>query len=105
MIPIQKINKVIEKFLKDTVNNKVNFDLISDTDEDKSLNNRTNNKAEKSHQQLKVNWSSNMSPAKDQAFCGSCWAFCTTGAIEGNYNIKYGKSLDFSERELVDFDY
>jgi len=47
MIPIEKINKAMKKFLKDPVKNKVNFDLMADADEDESLNNRTNNKDEK----------------------------------------------------------
>merc|ERR1712054_207841 len=39
---------------------------------------------------------------KDQGHCGSCWAFSTTGAVEGAWQIATGKLLSISERELVD---
>jgi C1A family cysteine protease len=43
-----------------------------------------------------------ITPVKDQGGCGSCWAFCSIGALEGCARIDDHLIYDLSEQQMLD---
>lgn len=51
-----------------------------------------------------VDYRKYLNDARAQLNCGSCWSFAAMGAVEGNYNLKFGELKQLSEQYLVDCD-
>ena len=50
-----------------------------------------------------VDWRAKLNiPIRDQASCGSCWAFSAVFEVESFNILNNGKSTDLSEQNLVD---
>jgi len=43
-----------------------------------------------------------VTPVKDQAVCGSCWSFGTTGAVESGYFLASNRLVRLSQQALID---
>jgi C1A family cysteine protease len=87
-----------ETMLMDPATIKNHFEDFNDSSSDFLAENE---KAGYTPGSVTVDWTHTFPPVGAQGKCGSCWAFATLGAIEGNYFIKTGKRISLSEQQVV----
>lgn len=46
--------------------------------------------------------STDLAPVRNQGSCGSCWAFAGAGIVDSSYRIRYDRSANVAEQELID---
>jgi len=99
---LSQIEAGMQRFLSSEFNH--NKFEIHNQDEDDLLISMSKSDLYVNQNTTRINWTAKMNPVTNQGGCGSCWAFCTIHALEGNYNIQYRNSPAFSPQQLVDCD-
>jgi len=77
------------------------FHIVADPQQDCSATHKTVQVKKNKLEDIPTHWDwrdvNGVSPVKNQAKCGSCWAFSTVGCVEAHYLIKYGQFRNLSE--------